>query len=69
MKYTIDKYFEKVLFWLVWMLPKRLVYICAIRVGAHATTNGYSDTVVPELSFMHALKRWDMKRDGVTGGG
>lgn len=51
--------FEKFLFWLVWKLPKRLVYICAIRVGAHATTNDYANTVVPELKFMEALERWE----------
>lgn len=58
MKYTIDKYFEKFLFWFVWKLPRRLVYFCAIRVGAHATTNEYGDTVVPDLKFMDALQRW-----------
>lgn len=48
-------------FWqhLIWKLPKSLVYWCAIRLGAHATTGEFSNTVVPELSFMDALKRWE----------
>jgi hypothetical protein len=32
---------------------------CYVRVGAHATTGRYGDTVVPELSMMDALQRWD----------
>lgn len=40
-------------------LPPELIYHAAIRLGAHATTGPYSDTVVPELEFMEALKRWE----------
>lgn len=43
---------------IVWRLPKRLVMWSYIRVAAYATTGEYSDTVVPELSMMDALKRW-----------
>ena len=45
--------------WVAWRLPKSLVMWSYIRVGAHATTGQYGDTVVPELSMMDALKRWD----------
>ena len=45
--------------WLAWRLPRKLVYWCAVRVGAHATQGDYSDTVVPELLVMEALERWD----------
>lgn len=45
-----------------WMMPRRLVYWCAVRVGAHATAGQYSDQVVPDLNVMEALKRWDAKR-------
>jgi hypothetical protein len=30
----------------------------AVRLGAHATQGEYSNTVVPELTFVDALKRW-----------
>lgn len=53
------KMLEKFMFWFTWKLPKRLVYFCAIRVGAHATTGNYSNTVVPELTLMDAIKRWE----------
>jgi hypothetical protein len=43
---------------LAWLMPRSLVYWCAIRLGAHATQGQYSDQVVPELLFMDALKRW-----------
>lgn len=49
---------EKFWMWLAWRLPRVLVKWAAVRLGAHATTGDYSDTVVPELTFMDALKRW-----------
>jgi len=39
-------------------LPRWLVYWAAIRLGAEATSGRYGSTVVPELTFMDALKRW-----------
>ena len=44
--------------WVAWHLPKGLITWCYVRVGAHATTGEYGDTVVPELGMMDALKRW-----------
>jgi hypothetical protein len=49
---------DKFLMWLAFNLPKRLVMWCAVRVGAHATTGQYSETVVPQITFMDALGRW-----------
>lgn len=40
-------------------LPRNLVYWCAIRLMAHATQGRYSTQVVPDLSAMDALKRWE----------
>lgn len=40
-------------------LPDWLIFYCAIVVGAHATTGKYGDTVVPELTFLDAIKRWE----------
>lgn len=50
---------DKVCRWIAWKLPKKLVYFCAIRLLAYATTGRYSDTIVPELSGMDALGRWE----------
>lgn len=54
------KLFE-VNFWytLVKFLPKKLVYFCFMTVMAHSTTGKYGNTVVPELSGMDAIKRYD----------
>lgn len=49
---------DKMWMHLAWMLPKRLVYWCAVRVGAHASTGQYSRDIVPELRLMDALDRW-----------
>lgn len=50
---------ERFYLWFVWLLPRDLIYWCAIRLGAHATTKKYSAQIVPELTFMDALKRWE----------
>lgn len=50
---------DKFLLWLAHRLPRRLVMWCAIRVGAHATTGKFGSTVVHEMTFMDAIKRWD----------
>lgn len=52
---------EKALMWLVWKLPRKVVMWSYIRVGAHATTGKFSNTIVPEITMMEALKRWDEK--------
>lgn len=52
---------EKLLRWLVWKLPKTLVFQCAIRVIANATTGEYRNQEVPALTAMQALERWDAK--------
>lgn len=41
------------------LLPKRVVYFAAIRLGAYATSGKYGDTLVPELPLMDALGRWE----------
>lgn len=45
--------------WVAWHIPKWLVYWASIRLISHATTGKYSSTVVPEITAMDALKRWD----------
>lgn len=53
---------EPLMKWLAWKLPRQLVLWCAIRVVAHATTGKFSSQVVPDLTAMDALKRWDDKQ-------
>lgn len=52
---------ERLWMWVAWHLPRKLVKWCYIRVGAHATTGEHSSMVVPELTMMDALKRWNDK--------
>lgn len=44
--------------WMAWRLPRSLVYWAAVRVGAVATTGPHVHTVVPDLTFVEALKRF-----------
>lgn len=50
---------DKIWMKIAWWLPKKLVMWCYVRVGAYATTGIYGDTLVPEITMMEALKRWD----------
>lgn len=45
--------------WISYHLPKRVIYWCSIRVGAHATLGEFKTKVVPELTFMEAIQAWD----------
>ena len=54
-----NKLREKFALWLAWKLPHSLAMWCAVRVFAHATQGEYGSTIVPELSAMDALKRWE----------
>ena len=42
-----------------WLLPKSVVYWCAVRAGAYATTGPWSGQSVPELTVDLMLERWD----------
>lgn len=62
-KYEYEKYKEKLMMAIAWVMPRWLVYFCAVRLGAHATTGQFGKTVVPEVTFMEvtfmeALERW-----------
>ena len=50
---------ERVVMWFVWMLPRWLVKWCVVRAVAYATTGKWSGQIVPELTAMDALERWD----------
>ncbi len=45
--------------WLAHRMPKKLVYFCTIRLWAYATCGKYENTIVPKLTFMDALERWE----------
>lgn len=42
-----------------WLLPRQVAMWAYIRVAAHATTGEYANTVVPDITMMEALDRWD----------
>jgi hypothetical protein len=43
-------------------LPRWLVRAAAIRLFAYATTGRYGATLVPELTAIEALKRWETSK-------
>lgn len=58
-KYKATKLKEKVQRKIAWMLPRSIVMWAYIRVVLHATNGKWGNTVVPEITAMDALKRWD----------
>lgn len=44
---------------IAWLMPRWLVYWCAIRLIAHATSGEWSHQIVPDLKAMDALERWE----------
>ena len=50
---------EKLSIWIAWKLPRRLVYWCAIRLMVNATRGKWDSQIVPDLTAMDSLKRWD----------
>ena len=54
-----DKW-DRLVQWCAWRLPRRLVYWCSIRLIAHATQGQYGNQIVPDLTAMDALDRWEI---------
>ena len=50
---------EGIIKFIVWRLSKRIIYWSAIRLIAYGTQGKYGNTIVPDLSAMDALKRWE----------
>jgi hypothetical protein len=57
--WRLPRWRENIQTWIAWRAPRWLVYWCSIRLMAYATQGEYSDQVVPDLTAMDALKRWE----------
>jgi len=52
--YILDRFWM----WLAWRLPKRLVYQCANRVGAHTSTGKLAHKPYPNITFFEVMETW-----------
>lgn len=50
---------ERIWQWAARHLPRKLIYWAAIILIAEATQGKYSQQIVPDLTAMDALKRWE----------
>lgn len=50
---------KKIYYLLIKIMPKKLQYLTAMNVIAYATTGEYSSTIIPELSAMDAVRRFE----------
>ena len=58
-KECIKSYKENLAMSFVWLLPKWVVYYCAIRLFTHATTtHPYTETVASDVTIFDAIERW-----------
>jgi hypothetical protein len=64
LNYRATKLKEKVLRWIAWKLPRSLVQWVYIRVVLHATNGKWGNTIVPNITAMDALQRWDESNEG-----
>ena len=60
----MNKLLEKFLWWIAYKLPRKLVYLCAIRVWSYATTGKYGNTEATAITFVDGIKRWDEQWTG-----
>lgn len=49
---------ERLLMWLAWKAPRRLVYWTVVRAMAHATTGPYATVEAPSVLATDVLERW-----------
>lgn len=49
---------DKLAMEIAWLIPKRLVYWCTIRLFAYASTNKWSNEQITSIPIDVALKRW-----------
>ena len=50
---------QKIYFLLIKIMPSKLRYMTALSVVAYATSGEYSSTIIPELSAMDAIRRFE----------
>lgn len=60
---------EAVIIWIAWHLPHKVVHWAAIRLMAHATQGIHRHQIVPGLTIMDALGRWDKPNTEDQGAG
>jgi hypothetical protein len=50
---------DTVAMWIAFhLIPRRIVYWCAMSVIAHATSGKWSNQIVLDLTAMDAISRW-----------
>lgn len=61
MLYDAARRLDKLKMGIAWLMPRWLVYWCAVRLISHATTGKYSHADSTEIRAMTALRRWEHK--------
>lgn len=51
------KFIEKIYINIAWIIPRPIVYWCAVRLGIHAAGNLY-EKHPDDIGVMEALKEW-----------
>ena len=58
-QWRLTRIVEDAQMWLVWRLPRWLVRWAVVRATLHATSGQRSNEVVPEVTAIEVMQRWD----------
>jgi hypothetical protein len=50
---------ERVIRWIVWHMPRSVIYWAGVRLWAHGTQGAWGNTEAPTLRVDQALRRWE----------
>jgi hypothetical protein len=62
-RYDRERMIEKVQTWIVWHLPKWMIYWAVVRAGAHATTGKYGNEHPDTVSIFDIMQRWGQSNE------
>lgn len=54
----VDNLYERVLWWVAWHLPRRLVALCYVRVVADVSTGVFSHKEMGTIGAQEAFAAW-----------
>jgi len=58
-RYLVNRQLDKLKWWLADKLPNTIKMRVFMLIVGRATTGKYSNTIVPDLTAMEAIKRWE----------
>jgi hypothetical protein len=61
-RYEVSRRIENLLFKIVWALPRKIVYLCGIRLWAHASSGKWEKECATDVTLEQMFNRWEQPR-------